>query len=39
MKKLKLEFEFPEWVLVILYILGCGAFGLILGTIVGLLLS
>ena len=39
MKKVKFEFELPEWVLVILYILGCGVFGAILGTIVGLLLN
>lgn len=39
MKKVKFEFELPEWALAILYILGCGAFGAILGVIVGLLLS
>jgi len=39
MKKIKFEFEFPMWVLVILYILGCRAIGAILGVIVGLFLS
>lgn len=39
MKKVKFEFELPKWVLAILYILDCAAFGIILGVIVGLLLS
>ena len=39
MKKVKLEIELPEWALAVLYILGCGAFGVILGVIIGLLLS
>lgn len=39
MKKVKFEFELPLWALVILYILGCGVIGAILGVIVGLLLS
>lgn len=39
MKKVKFKIEFPEWALAILYILGCGAIGVILGVIVGLLLS
>lgn len=39
MKKVKFEFELPEWALVILYILGCGMFGTILGVIVGLLIN
>jgi len=39
MKKVKLEIEFPEWVLAILYVLGCGVFGAVLGAIVGLLLD
>lgn len=39
MKKVKLEFEIPEWMLAILYVLGCGVIGAILGVIVRLLLS
>lgn len=40
MKKEKIEFdELPTWVLAIIYILSCSAFGAILGVIVGLLLS
>ena len=39
MKKVKFEFELPTWVLAIIYILECSAFGTILGVIVGLLLS
>ena len=39
MKNVKFEFELPKWVLVIIYILECSAFGAILGVIVGLLLS
>lgn len=39
MKKVKFKFELPEWELAIIYILGCAAFGAILGVIVGLLLS
>ena len=38
MKKVKFEFdELPTWVLAIIYILACSAFGAILGIIVGLL--
>lgn len=39
MKKVKFEFELPEWALAIIYILECAIFGVILGVIVGLLLS
>jgi len=39
MKKVKFEFDLPEWALAIIYILGCSVFGVILGAIVGLLLS
>ena len=35
----KVKFEFPLWVLIIIYILECCAFGAILGVIIGLLLS
>ena len=35
----KVKFEFPLWVLVIIYLLECSAFGAILGVILGLLLS
>ena len=39
MKKEKIEFdELPTWLLMIIYILSCSAFGAILGLIVGLLL-
>ena len=36
-KKVKFEFELPTWVLAIIYILACSAFGAILGVIIGLL--
>lgn len=39
MKKVKFEFELPDWALAIIYILECATFGAILGVIVGLLLS
>ena len=38
MKKVKFEFDIPEWELAILYILGCEAIGVILGAIAGLLI-
>lgn len=38
MKKVKFEIDIPEWVLAILYILGCGAIGALFAAIIGLLI-
>jgi len=38
MKKVKFEFDIPVWLLVIIYIIGCGAIGAIFGAIVSLLI-
>ena len=39
MKKTKIEFEIPTWLLAVIYILECSAFGALLGAIIGYLLS
>ena len=39
MKKTKIEFEIPTWLLAVIYILECAAAGVILGVTVGLLLD
>ncbi len=36
---MKIEFEIPDWLYAIIYIIGCGCIGAIIGVIVGLLLS
>lgn len=38
MKKVKFEFDIPEWVLAIIYIIGCGVIGVLFGAIVSLLI-
>ena len=37
MKKVKFQFDIPEWAFAFLYILGCVVFGTIFGAIVGFL--
>ena len=39
MRKTKIEFEMPTWLLVIIYISVCSVFGTLLGCVVGFLLK
>ena len=39
MKKVKFDVELPLWALIIIYILECTVFGVLLGVIIGYLLS